>query len=286
MSLEPTLHGFVILTILDRILVLKDGRVVEQGTFKELVALDGLFASMWADQASATEDPAVSLAAGSVGKGASTGHDENDEAVIEEQHPTGNHASREEARLVATPEQLSTLDLPPTETISQKDDAAQPVSEAIAFPSSAPDADETKDNEMKVVPASFPQDNSSSQPLAFPSSDPEPQGSGMKPAPAVTFGDGVNPSRTATPDPESEPKRKRISSQNFQRLARRISLTTRRQGSSSMIPSIPGLKRDSSPRVSVDDSARDADSATGSVKGDDKGKKKKDKKDKSRKSTL
>ncbi|KAG2741443.1 P-loop containing nucleoside triphosphate hydrolase protein [Suillus brevipes Sb2] len=43
----------------DLIMVLKDGRIVEQGSHRELLELNGLFASMWADQISASEDPKV-----------------------------------------------------------------------------------------------------------------------------------------------------------------------------------------------------------------------------------
>jgi ATP-binding cassette subfamily B (MDR/TAP) protein 6 len=38
-------------------MVLKDGRIVEWGSHRELLELNGLFASMWADQISASEDP-------------------------------------------------------------------------------------------------------------------------------------------------------------------------------------------------------------------------------------
>jgi len=275
-------HRLSTISSADLILVLKDGQVAEQGTFKELLALDGIFASMWADQVSATEDAAVSVAAGSVGKDGSPENGEANEALTEVQRPLDSVIPpQEEAYLVATPEQRSTIDLPPTETGAEKDVAAEP--KGLAFPSGTHhDVADGKGTETSAEPVQFPQDDTSPQPLSFPSSDPE--GSSIKPAPAVTFGADVNPPRTATPDQE-EPKRKRISSQNFQRLARRISITARRQ-SSSIIPNIAGLKRDSSPRVSVDDNgARDTDSATGSVKADDKGKKK-EKKDKSRKSTL
>lgn len=245
---------------------------------------------MWADQVSATEDPAISLAAGNTDKATPLDDGETDGRFTEEQHPKDSLVvPSDEPHLVATPDQLSVLDLPPTEPVSQNDGTVVPSSEAVTFPSSVPyDVSDERNDETKAVTEVPSQLDTSSPPLAFPSSEPEleGQGSNIKPAPAVTFGADVNPSRTGTPDPDSEPKRKRISSQNFQRLARRISITAKRQ-SSSMIPTIPGLKRDSSPRVSVDEgSARDTDSATGSVKGDDKGKKKKDKKDKSRKSTL
>ncbi|KXN93386.1 hypothetical protein AN958_00310 [Leucoagaricus sp. SymC.cos] len=244
---------------------------------------------MWADQVSATEDPAISLAAGSIGKATQPEHTKSSEAVAEETIPAAEQLApphQDEAYVVATPEQLSTIDLPVVDTITQKDNTAEPVPEVVAFPSSASQDDTVDDKAIESKSTSEPAVGDTSTPLAFPSSElepSEPQGTETRPTPAVTFGSDVNPSRTGTPDPDSEPKRKRISSQNFQRLARRISITARRQ-SSSMIPSIPGLKRDS-PRVSVDEGSRDTDSATGSIKGDDKGKKKKDKKDKSRKST-
>lgn len=130
------------------------------------------------------------------------------------------------------------------------------------------------------VPVQFPTTSETPQPEIRRSDSP------FGFTPAVTFEANLN-SRTETPDPDAEPKRKRISSQNFQRLARRISLSTRRQSSvSSIIPNIPGFKRSDSPRISMDDNARaesstSNDSPAGSVKGDDKGKsKKKDKKDK------
>lgn len=141
-------------------------------------------------------------------------------------------------------------------------------------------------------------------PLAFPSNDEpdsqaeavimQPERAATPQTPGVTFPANLTtpPSRTGTPDPESEPKRKRISSQNFQRLARRISLTTRRQSSASSI--LPNVLRRESPRVSVDDNSPRGEgslrteSPAGSVKGDsDKSKlKKKEKKEKNRKSSL
>lgn len=261
---------------------MKDGQIIEQGNFKELLALDGVFASMWADQVSATEDPAISLAAGSTDKSVPVAV-ENEQIAVDERAASENLiVPPDEGHVISTPEQLSTLDLSVSE---HKEISPDPTSETIAFPSSPTpdDVEESKGAESQLIPKVLAIEDTP-QPLVFPSTEPfEPQGSEIKPTPAVTFGSDVNLSRTGTPDLDSEPKRRRISSQNFQRLARRISISAKRQ-SSSMIPSIPGLKRDS-PRVSVDESGRDTDSATGSLKADDKGKKKKDKKDKSRKST-
>jgi hypothetical protein len=281
---------------------LKEGQVVEQGTFKELLALDGLFATMWADQVSATEDAAVSVTVGSIDKGVLLENGEDDERPVEEEVPKDTLTSpSQEIPFVPSPRPLSLVDFASSEPALQKDDAVKPT-EGVLFPNAEPyDVSDGKSTTAEVppqvdvpsTPFAFPssQVDASSTPSAFPSSpDPDRDDqSSNRVAPAVTFGADINPSRTGTPDPDSEPKRKRISSQNFQRLARRISISAKRQGSgiipSSMIPTIPGImKRDSSPRVSVDDSnQRDTDSATGSTKGDDKGKKKKDKKDKSRK---
>src|SRR5260221_4790015 len=86
----------------------------------------------------------------------------------------------------------------------------------------------------KANPVVFP--TSDSGPVAFPGSTSDEAASQKAPSvtqtPGITFAQEVGtPERTGTPDPESETKRKLISSQNFQRLARRISITTRRAGS-------------------------------------------------------
>ena len=98
----------------------------------------------------------------------------------------------------------------------------------------------------KANPVAFP--TSVSAPVAFPTSTSDETASNAPSAsqtPGITFAQGVpTPERTGTPDPESETKRKRISSQNFQRLARRISVTTKRAGSVSGIPILGNLRRD------------------------------------------
>ena len=96
-------------------------------------------------------------------------------------------------------------------------------------------------------PVAFP--TSDSAPIAFPTSISDETASQKAPsttqAPGITFAQGVStPERTGTPDPESETKRKRISSQNFQRIARRLSVTTKRAGSISGIPILGNLRRD------------------------------------------
>ena len=236
-----------------RILVLKDGQIIEQGNFRELIQIgDGVFASMWADQVTSSDDPVASIKKKVSGYSVGTADEagisyQQAEALPEEVMPT-------EVDLITETrvEEATVLALP------QADD---PAPAALAFPTS-----ESPGTQTPAEPV-------------------------LSSGPSVTFGTGINspPSRTGTPDPENEPKRKRISSQNFQRLARRLSLTTRRQGStSSIIPSIPGLgKRDSSPRVSTDEGSK-AESSTArnstenpdDSKGEEKLKAKKDKKGK------
>lgn len=283
-------------------MVLKDGQIAEQGSHKELVALDGIFASMWADQVSASDEIPLSIddmkkeVSGSAVEDIEPLGDEHRGYVVDAapESPTAAHSSHTSD---AAPEASQM----PADVVTRDEepliDLAAPA--AMNFPTSeTPDEPSIADNVIRpthVVPSS----PVVAEPLAFPVTDdtssqvlPERV---VTPIPAVTFGASVNapPSRTGTPDPDSEPKRKRISSQNFQRLARRMSLTTRKQSSSSIIP---GLKRESSPRVSTDDGSVRGESSTrnespaGSVKGDgDKTKlkkEKKEKKEKSRKGTI
>jgi hypothetical protein len=244
--------------------VLKDGQIVEQGTHKELLARDGVFASMWADQVSPAE------VATSVG-------DSSKNEVTNPDHlgPTDN----DEPTAI------------PYETKDGVENGERPeITEGagITFPSSDTEPVDVAENAEPVqFPSStvFPTDPARASPVNFPPSEDAPDhrnslSASPSPPPGVTFDANLSPPlRTGTPDPDSEPKRKRISSQNFQRLARRISISAKRQ-SSSFIPAIPGLKRDSSPRVSVDDGRLErTDSPSSSVKNEDKGKKKKDKKE-------
>jgi len=243
-------------------LVLKHGQIAEQGSFRELIQIeDGVFASMWADQATSSDDP---LANGSIRKRVSG-------------YSVGTSGANDDLISKGAPEKIIAEDI----NLEQEQAEALPI---------------TKDESMQVdepesiEPAAFPATE-----FAFPTSA-EPT---VEPisvlGPSVTFGSSVNspPSRTGTPDIDADPKHKRISSQNFQRLARRLSLTTRRQGSSSsIIPGIPGLgKRDSTPKVSNEggesSTARNStETPADSLKGDDKTKILKRKDKKSRKGSI
>lgn len=325
------------------ILVLKDGRIIEQGNFKELIERDGLFASMWADQVSSNDDPAVSISGHSIKREVS-GYNVETATNIEE-------TQSQEVTTALGPTITKLSNVQPNPEIPNRVDNLQ--SEAILSDITSPPSvkevqpsqDEshnevpTQDEQttvetsavpvqipspVKPTPVAFPSSEgiiASPAPIAFPVSDEEPVSSPVAfpisehqsdkgkdeqlvvqtPTPGVTFSSNVDspPSRTGTPNPESEPKRKRISSQNFQRLARKISLTTRRQSSSSSIipglPGLSGLKRDQSPKVSSEEASRPEntgagpsnDSPAASLKGEDKPKsKKKDKKDKNKKGTI
>lgn len=243
---------------------------------------------MWADQISSTDDPALSINGTSVKKEISGYIVESQESEPEKPQDAAETLTFEPVifpvALVA-----ESPDIPDEEHVQLDVPAPVTAIEEGPLPPSEPVDNVENSNVAPIVPAT---------PVQFPTAaseilEPEISRNDSPPGfstPAVTFGVNINspPSRTGTPDPEAEPKRKRISSQNFQRLARRISLNPRRQNSvSSMLPNIPGFKRNDSPRVSTDDSNARAEGSTsnnspaGSIKGDEKGKaKKKDKKDK------
>ncbi|KAJ7128881.1 mitochondrial half-size ABC transporter [Mycena crocata] len=285
-------HRLSTIASADIILVLKDGQIVEQGTHRELLALEGVFAAMWADQISTSGGLAtpVAIANNPLPEAEVSGYSvepeptEDDAQVIPE----------EDGLAAEVPSAVGTLE----ETESHEPQAASntellieiPEAPAVEAPSPLPVVPESAP--PIAFPVSEPLVSSplAAEPVTFPVSDDtpppeEPERTASAPTPGVTFEPGLT-SPTTSPDPDAEPKRKRISSQNFQRLARKISLTTRRQGStSSMASIIPGLKRD---KTSGDDksirgegsSRNSVDSPTASLSGD-KGKgKKKDKKEK------
>jgi hypothetical protein len=240
----------------DLILVLKDGQIVEQGTHKELLEVNGVFAAMWADQISATGEPAVDGGSRDV----LTGYQIDNVAPVSEPAITDVDAAptQDTAELLAesseapvlenlpiqeTPQTGSVLDVPAAAAGTQVDNTL------IAFPSTN-EASGSDAAPAKVNPVAFP--TSDSAPIAFPGTSSDEAASQKDPsstpqAPGITFAPEVGtPERSGTPDPDAEPKRKRISSQNFQRLARRISVTTRRAGSISNIPILGNLRRDTS----------------------------------------
>lgn len=318
---------------------------MEQGTHGELLALNGVFASMWADQVHGSEDGAPSSHGGEAGdgdaredttKGYTVTEEVEQENLIDlerEAEPEPTSAATEKPTYAAVVAEglteepsaesssiVSTTQAPEPSTKSGSTPAAEAAS-AVEPTASETEAIEEAPKPVRDVdvPVAFPRSPSeeTSAPVTFPASESTPsevpaapvsfpaaQGddaasqapSGVEAAPAVatpgvTFSpDVASPSpRSGTPDPNAEPKRKRISSQNFQRLARRISISGRRGSSQSTIPNlIPSLKRgDSTPRDSTskdgEDTPRGEASTSGtaaepspepSVQGDKKDKKK------------
>ena len=308
-----------ILIYMISILVLKDGQIAEQGNLKELLEIGGIFASMWADQVSATDDPVLSISGTGV-KNEVSGYivdpDETKQEEIQQDRPQQDKAQQDKAQQDRPQQDRPKQDKPqrdkPQDIAETLDIIAFPVALAADSADVPIEEEQVKINvplavaaiEEGLLPQSEPVDNvdipntatiipvpvnlhPSVTTVEFPttSKTPQPEMRSDSPisfTPAVTFGVDSPPSRTGTPGPGDDGKRKRTPSQNFQRLVRRISLSTRRQGSvSSIIPNIPGLKRNESPRVSTDtnDTRSTVDSPASSSKGDDKGKsKKKDKK--------
>lgn len=255
------------------ILVLKDGQIVEQGNHQELLARGGVFATMWADQISATGDPTVNH---SVENEPVLGYQTEPTPVAEvtvEETPDAPDAPKEH---VASGVFVDTPEAAPATLASTEEAADEPPPLPAKEPAIPP-----SDGVATATPLAFPTSEDTASQKATPERIPSQTAGG------VTFGDSVNspPSRAGTPDPDAEMKRKRTTSQNFQRFARKISLTTRRPGSGTVIP---GLKRESSLTAQGTQAApgegttRDStDSAAASVQSDiGKAKSKKDKKEK------
>jgi len=237
-----------------RILVLKDGQIVEQGSHRDLIARDGVFASMWADQISASDDPAISIGDSSTKKEVS-GY------------------SADPVTDPAEAPQVDTGDLPTPGGASGTANVPDESNAPVAFPTYA-----------AVANPDVPTVETTSQ-IATLDRDP----SGASP-PVVTFDAGVSTPPSSAPEVDGEPKKKGISAQNFQRLARRISLTTRRSGSLSSIPGFGPKKegsKDETSSLKGESSSRTVDSPAGSVLGagdkDKKSKKEKKEKEKEKK---
>ncbi|THH03982.1 hypothetical protein EW145_g5852 [Phellinidium pouzarii] len=254
-------HRLSTIASADVILVLKDGQIVEQGSHRELLENDGVFASMWADQIRAEEPQfssfnkqevsgyAVEPAKAADAEVPKTGTTESEPEPVPE---PANHEEDISVQAAPRSEEQETAVHAETES---KEGTTEPSFAAIAAQESAADAPVVEyasaPSTSSDAPVAFP----SSGPVAFPSEvvsfpsydeSPEPErepGSTTPSAPVptgVTFDESVQfpASRSGTPDPSADPvKRKRTASQNFQRFARRVSLVGRRQGS---IPPLPG----------------------------------------------
>jgi hypothetical protein len=221
---------------------------------------------MWADQITASEEPIVSSAL-EEGKEEPpvSGYSVEpvDEGVKEEVTPADKDVPASEEPSVEP--KLSYAEVVAEEPEDEAEQAPQnvpvqspeetPIQDAqsstpVAFPSSPVEEDTA---EPETVPADASQPSESA--VAFPGGDETaslqapslPTSPAPAQSPGVTFASSESTPRSGTPDANAEPKRKRISSQNFQRMARRISISGKRSGSASIIPNlIPGLKREGS----------------------------------------
>ncbi|KAK7692857.1 hypothetical protein QCA50_004492 [Cerrena zonata] len=307
-------HRLSTIATADLIIVLKDGQIVEQGTHSELLALDGMFASMWADQVSSSDGA-------SSHKKDITGYSMNEEHTKTEQD-TAEFAPLENAQVTtgaaestdADGQQAEEITIEPTAEVSE----AAPNAPAEETESAAPVAFPSSDSGPEIAtatvfpaststPISFPvSDSPRPAPIAFPGSVDDtasqhaPSLADRATSPGVTFQNVATPPRTGTPDVEQDGKRRRtLSTQGMQRLARRISLSGRRQGSTSNIltSAIQGLKREGTSTSKDTDSAKGSDSIrastdaprdspAGSLQGDVTKSPKLKKKEKKRKSTI
>ena len=228
------------------------------------------------------------------------GTEEVAEDALRDNDTLAAHAAEDKtAEIAPVADRAEEVAVPAEREAAGAESAAEvPAAAPVAFPSSEDAAPVAFPSADSAAPVAFPSSDSP-VPIAFPAS-PETgslrEGSVAERAqsPGVTFQDTHTPERTGTPDPEADGKRRRtLSTQGIQRLARRISITTRRQGSSTSIPAlagsiIPGLKRENTARSSTDEgsvSAAAKDSPSPSVTNESVGKPKgskirKEKKDK------
>ncbi|KAG8933356.1 hypothetical protein FRC01_009681 [Tulasnella sp. 417] len=242
-------HRLSTIATADIILVLKDGQIIESGSHKELLSQGGYFAEMWQKQISSDDDQGPFAGPSGDVKGYDISHEAQPTDVTVVPAP----------EVLPEPEQLPFLapgpamvPLPPTEAelqaaadaetgpwaavadakagsvqagdASVKESVAPSVQapgrEVISLTDDAVEATATPDS--GAPPVAFP----SGAPLAFPGSD---DASSLRQSVAgaptsITFKNQEPPHNPTESKTDKEPKRKRISSQNLQRLARRISL--------------------------------------------------------------
>lgn len=237
-----------------RIIVVKDGQIMERGTFKELLDADGVFASMWTAHIHALKAPEAPIASGS-------GYEVD---ILSTE------------RIVTDSPRAATSSLRPADSIRLPSVHGESVPPAVPAKDNGPVSFPIAGSEEGPASSSalaFPASEGTGAPvptsLAFPTSDDarsvrsQPQSAipGHVHSASVTFDMTSTPPRASTPDPvsdkqdpASEGKRKRISSQNFQRIARRVSLSVRKSDGIPMIANIANvLKRDGSSKADSKD---------------------------------
>ncbi|KIK91374.1 hypothetical protein PAXRUDRAFT_41102, partial [Paxillus rubicundulus Ve08.2h10] len=242
----------------DQILVLKNGQLVESGSFKDLLETHGLFASMWADHlgTSAPAPDSSSATASRVVEGYDVTSPNVEVSVTGDVTHDSPHAVTASIRAPS----IRVPSIRPTASVKAESVApsvpAKDLQPPVSFPlsgSEEPQPTAFPSSSVGSAPVAFPT-SPDTAPLVFPTSDDSRSISSasqthIRLPTAITFDTTATPPRVSTPDPtgassssptpEAEGKRKRISSQNFQRLARRISLSTPRKGTG--IQGIPGI---------------------------------------------
>ncbi|KAI9572108.1 hypothetical protein HD554DRAFT_2066976 [Boletus coccyginus] len=263
----------------DQILVLKDGLLVESGPFKELVQADGPFASLWADHvgAGAPVLGSPSATASGVAEGYDISESINNVQPVDAQIGEG---STRDTFVSDSPRAVTASIRAPSikPTASIKADSVAPSVPTKDFPAPVPFLSAPEELESTTFPTSsdavvpnVPPASSPPVPIAFPKTDDSrsiDSGSQahIRLPTSITFDTTATPPRVSTPDPtvtsspEAEGKRKRISSQNFQRLARRISLSTPKKGG---IPGIAGIAGVLRRETSAKSSDKDKDKGNG-----------------------
>lgn len=246
--------------------MLRDGQIIESGSHRDLLTSNGAFAAMWAEQISAddeSQDVKDIIAESSKRAESAIDHTEQINLPITDSPPPVVHQTIPvDEEILADPGKGKAVEAETTEVTAEPEIQTEPVNEATFADaiSSDPEPVEAKAPSEKTpsVKETPPTQITFPGQIAFPgSTGPEDDSSmrrgtsfdGPSPTPGVTFEAGVNPSRSETPDPDfKEPKKKLMSSQNFQRLARRISIGNRKQSSGTTTPagSPPPMQRESS----------------------------------------
>ncbi|KZO92619.1 P-loop containing nucleoside triphosphate hydrolase protein [Calocera viscosa TUFC12733] len=237
----------------DIILVLKDGQIIERGSHRELLKMNGAFAQMWAEHIMAegeTYVPVPSTSAGTPipGSKAPSVHaegyligDKPGDAAAEAAAAgdvTEVTADKEEGVVPTAPADSGNTgeaagepaDEPAKPTSYAAAAAAPPAADApIAFPKASVE-------DVSVPAATSPTPIQTAAAIAFPSSGGDSTDGTRTPITgpqSVTFSP-ASTSRPGTPDQgkDKEPRRKRLSSQNIGRMVRRISMGARKASTS------------------------------------------------------
>ncbi|KAF8335769.1 uncharacterized protein EI90DRAFT_3047074 [Cantharellus anzutake] len=246
----------------DVILVLKDGEIAERGNHGELLQANGIFARMWAEQIKV--DHSEDLIHLNETEQQADGYIVPEEAQVEpleapvEPEPFAEPSAIKEIEQVDQPrediasspksttefirEELEPPKVTPEISEAPKDEeskqeliaeglssggaaATEPVIESpVASPFSAPVAFPVSDDASSVKVTDSP----ALEP-ARPSLEPDAASISAVQSPGIKFAQTESP-RTGTPEPTDEGKRRRVSSQNFQKIARRISLGGKKGG--------------------------------------------------------